>query len=62
MGRKVCLSRKGKTLLGIVSKTFCIQKFVDNTQRCFDFTEGGSYKNFDNTMEGYKIKSAVPLK
>ena len=62
MSGKVCLRRKGKTLLGIVSKTFCIQKFVDNTQQCFAFTEGSSYSNVDDMMEGHKIKSALPFK
>ena len=36
MGKKVCLRRKGKKLLGIVS--FCVQKFVDNIQHCFVFS------------------------
>ena len=35
MGGKVCLRHTGKTLLGIVNKLFCFQKFVDNTQQCF---------------------------
>ena len=33
LGRKVCLRRKGNTLMGIVNKLFCIQKFIDNTQQ-----------------------------
>ena len=37
-GVKIYLRRKGKTLLGIDNKTFCIQKFVDNIQQCFAFT------------------------
>ena len=43
-------------------QTFFIQKFVDNTQQCFAFTEGSSYSNLDDMMEGYKIKSALPFK
>ena len=38
MGGKVCLSCKGKTLLGVVNKLFafkCLKKFVDITQQCF---------------------------
>ena len=41
MGGKVCLRRKGKTLLGIVNKLFICKNclvFVDNIQHCFDFT------------------------
>ena len=41
MGGKVCLRRKGKTLLGIVNKLFIFKSclvFVDNIQHCFDFT------------------------
>jgi hypothetical protein len=36
--------------------------FVVNTQQCFAFTEDSSYSNVDNTMEGYKVKSALPFK
>ena len=32
LGGKVCLRRKGKTLLDFL---FCFQKFVDITQQCF---------------------------
>ena len=35
MGGKVCLKCKSKTLLVIVNKLFCFQKFVDITQQCF---------------------------
>ena len=40
MGGKLCLGRKGKSLLAIVvcQQTFCIQKFVDNTKQFVDFT------------------------
>ena len=33
-----------------------------NNQQCFAFTEGNSYSNVDDTMEGYKIKSALSFK
>ena len=51
MGGKVCLKRKGKTLLGIVKKTFENKKFVGITQQCFalfplvmDVSTGFRYK------------------
>ena len=37
MGGKVCLSCKGKTLLGIV------KKFVDNAQQCFAFAPQANF-------------------
>ena len=36
MGGKVCMRRKGKTLLCIVNIFFCFQKFVYITQECFE--------------------------
>ena len=41
IGGKVCLRRKGKTLLGIVNKLFV--KFVDNAQQCFAFTPQANF-------------------
>ena len=43
MGGEVCLRYKGKTLLGVVNKLFCFQKFVDNTQQCFAFTPQANF-------------------
>ena len=37
MDGKGCLRCKGKTLLGVVNKTFKKKKFVDITQQCFAF-------------------------
>ena len=50
-----------QNIAGCCQQTFCIQKFVDNTQQCFAFTEGSSYSNVDDTMEGYKVKSVLPF-
>ena len=44
MGGKVCLRRKGKTLLFRgCQQTFCFQKFVDNTQQYFTLTPQANF-------------------
>ena len=59
MGGKVYLIGKGKTLLGIVNKPFCIQKFVDNTQQCFAFTPFPPTISIFSEGEGDGIKSRL---
>ena len=43
MGRKVCLSCKGKKLLCVVNKLLKNKKFVDITQQCFAFTTQANF-------------------
>ena len=43
MGWKVCLRFKGKTLLGLVNKTFENKKSVVNTQQCFALTPQANF-------------------
>ena len=55
MGGKVCLRRKGKTLMGIVNNLF-----VDNTRQCFSFTPFPPIIWILNEGEGDGIKSRLP--
>jgi len=55
MGGKICLSCKGKKLLGVVNKLLKAKKFVDKTQQCFAFTPQANKVIGSNS--GYLLKS-----
>ena len=60
MGGKVCLIRKGKTLLGVVNKLLNFQKFVDNAQQCFAFTPQANFPAH-NLKFSLKVMGLNPL-
>ena len=60
MGGKICMRHKDKTLLGIVNKLFLFKSLLTTPSNVLPLHL--SYSNVGNTMEGYKIKSALPFK
>ena len=54
------MRHKDKTLLGIVNKLFLFKSLLTTPSNVLPLHL--SYSNVGNTMEGYKIKSALPFK
>ena len=54
-----------QNIAGWCQQTFCFQKFVDNSQQCFDFTPQAKFQPIIwifTDSEGDGIKSRLPFK
>jgi hypothetical protein len=48
-----------KSLLEVIRQTFCFQKFFDNTQQCFAFSENSNYGKAFLRGKGKTLLSVV---